>query len=218
MIGAAGSGKGTISNKITRDFDILHVSTGDLLRKHMTNHTPLGEEAEKFVTCGALVPDEILFRILDCKVFSANEPSRSSLLFDGYPRTLYQAQKLQDLVRVDYVVSLEVPHETIIDRLSNRWVHLRSGRTYSYDYKQPKTYGKDDITNEDLVQREDDKPETVRLRLRLYESMKEPLMKYYESIGNVIVRRFAGMESDKIYPFIKAFLSSDAKLQPRSSH
>jgi nucleoside-triphosphate--adenylate kinase len=218
MMGAAGSGKGTISNKIVGDFDVLHISTGDLLRKHLINHTPLGAEAEKFVTTGTLVPDDVLFRVLDHEVFLASKAPRSSLLFDGFPRTLRQAQRLQDLVSVDCVVSLEIPHPTIIDRLSSRWVHLPSGRTYSYDYKPPKVYGKDDITNEDLVQREDDKPETVRRRLQLYDVMKESLMKYYEGQGNIVVRRFSGTKSDEIYPSIKTFLSSDAEISLRSIH
>lgn len=208
ILGAPGGGKGTISNKMKKDFPLHHISTGDLLRKHVKDNTSIGKEAEKFMLSGGLVPDKYLFDILE--VETAN--CRSPVLLDGFPRTVEQARILQNLMNVRGVVSLEVPHQIVIDRISDRWIHSSSGRTYSYSYNPPLKHGIDDITGEAIMQRKDDQPEAIRKRLELYEKMKEPLLDYYERLEGVKIGRFAGSESDVIYPRVHSFLSKEFDL------
>ena len=151
---------------------------------------------------GQLVPDQL---VLDMLVNHAKSSS-GNLLLDGYPRTIVQAQSLQVHINIDCVVALDIPHQTIIDRLSGRWIHAGSGRTYAYDYNPPKILGKDDITGEPLIQREDDKPASIAARLQAYEKLTLPLKQYYDKQG--ILKVFAGTESDVIYPHIKSYLST----------
>lgn len=149
---------------------------------------------------GGLVSDEIVMELL---MHRARESSRN-LLLDGFPRTLHQATLLsQSPLKISAVIALDIPHSVIINRISNRWVHAPSGRTYAYDYNPPKTHGFDDITNEPLVQRSDDKPESVKERLDKYESATSPLVEYYKGLG--VARVFSGSESNKIYPDVKVF-------------
>lgn len=171
ILGKPGGGKGTISQKILDDFpQFHHVSTGDLLRAHVREGTSLGKEAKKYMDEGKLVPDELMVGLV-MEEATPNLEAGKSLLLDGFPRTVVQAQELEQVVHVDLVINLDIPTDTIVDRIADRWIHPASGRIYSYSYKPPKDHGKDDVTGEPLVQRADDKPEKVRARLELYDEV-----------------------------------------------
>eukprot|EP00532_Pseudo-nitzschia_australis_P001181 CAMPEP_0168192702 /NCGR_PEP_ID=MMETSP0139_2-20121125/18193_1 /TAXON_ID=44445 /ORGANISM="Pseudo-nitzschia australis, Strain 10249 10 AB" /LENGTH=247 /DNA_ID=CAMNT_0008115967 /DNA_START=158 /DNA_END=901 /DNA_ORIENTATION=+ len=206
ILGKPGGGKGTISGKILKDFpQFHHVSTGDLLRSHVREGTQLGSEAARYMKEGKLVPDELMIDL----VMEESTPyleKGESLLLDGFPRTVGQAEALEKSVHVDMVVNLEIPNETIIERLSDRWIHEPSGRIYSYSYKPPKVEGFDDKTGEPLVQRHDDKPQTVQARLELYDEATSPLVQYYEQ--NDVLKTFRGTQSDVIYPKVQKWLQS----------
>jgi nucleoside-triphosphate--adenylate kinase len=159
---------------------------------------------------GLLVPDELIIKVLLDEV--KDQPS-SSIILDGFPRTLYQAQELNKNMHIDLVVEIKVPHEVIVQRMANRWVHIPTGRTYSLDYNPPKQAGLDDITGEPLQQREDDKPAVVKKRLEHYDEMINPLLEYYRSLPNCSVQSFSGTMSDAIYPQVSAYLKT--QLQKR---
>lgn len=203
ILGAPGGGKGTISKKLVSDFDFKHISTGDLLRHQVAQKTDLGIQAKGFMSKGQFVPDELVLNML-YETIKANE--KHSMLLDGFPRTINQAKSLESFCSIDLVIALDVPHETIIKRCSSRWVHAPSGRTYNTDYKQPKIPGKDDETGEALVQRDDDKPETVKARLEAFDQMSKPLFQYYSQKEGIKCKRFVGTESDVIYPHVKEFV------------
>lgn len=171
ILGKPGGGKGTISKKILKDFPMFtHFSTGDLLRQHVLQKTEIGKEAKKHMDSGSLVPDDLMIRLVLDEAEKEAE-NGNSLLLDGFPRTMEQAKALAESVNVDLVVDLNVPNDTIIERISERYVHLGSGRVYNLSYNPPRVPGLDDITGEKLVQREDDKPETVRRRLEAYDKV-----------------------------------------------
>ncbi|GFH45987.1 nucleoside-triphosphate--adenylate kinase [Chaetoceros tenuissimus] len=206
ILGKPGGGKGTISKKILKDFpSFTHFSTGDMLRQHVREQTSLGKEAKTHMDSGGLVPDDLIIRLVLDEAEKEAE-SGNSLLLDGFPRTMEQAKALAESVDVDLVVELDIPNETIVDRIAERWVHPASGRVYNLSYNPPKVPGKDDITGEDLIQRDDDKPETVRKRLEAYEQVTAPLVEYYDEKG--VLKTFAGTESDVIYPKVNKWLNS----------
>lgn len=212
ILGAPGGGKGTICNKIIKDFAMKHISTGDLLRKHVHEKTDLGLKAKKFMDEGALVPDELIIDLLQSEIrdYQINSmASSASILLDGFPRTVKQAEELNKSFKVDVVINLKVPHEVIMERMAQRWIHFPSGRTYSYDYKPPKVIGVDDVTGEPLSQREDDKPEVVKKRLVAYETMTTPLIDFYKDLSYTKVKCFEGNQSDVIYPQIEKFLKEE---------
>jgi len=203
IIGAPGSGKGTISNWIVRDFGLTHVSSGDLLRAHMRDGTPLGKEAKSFIEKGDLVPDSVMVGLIASELKKLGE---ASWLLDGFPRTQPQAEALQAETPVNVVINLEVPFDTIIDRIKDRWIHPGSGRVYNLIFNPPKVAGKDDETGEDLIQRDDDKPESVRNRLEVFQASTNPVLDYYRAQG--ILTDFKGTESKKIWPHVEAHLKS----------
>lgn len=208
ILGKPGGGKGTISKKILNDFPKFHhVSTGDVLRQHVREETSLGKEAKAYMEKGDLVPDEIMIGLVLADATPYLEEGRS-LLLDGFPRTLGQAEALEEVVHIDTVVNLDIPTETIVDRIADRWIHPSSGRVYSYSYKPPKVRGLDDETGEPLVQRDDDKPESVRQRLAAYDAVTSPLVKYYHEKG--VLKTFHGTMSDVIYPEVKAWLEEQS--------
>lgn len=178
LLGAPGAGKGTQARYVTEHFDIPQISTGDMLRAAVSAGTPLGLEAKKIMDEGKLVSDEIIIGLVKERI--AEPDCANGFLFDGFPRTIPQAEALKaDGIDIDYVVEIDVEDDEIIKRMSGRRVHLASGRTYHVTYNPPKEPGKDDVTGEDLVQREDDKEETVRKRLDVYHSQTRPLVDYY---------------------------------------
>jgi adenylate kinase len=178
LLGMPGAGKGTQSRFLTDKYGIPQVSTGDMLRTAIKQGSPLGVEAKKYMDRGALVPDEIVIELVKHRV---KEPEcASGYIFDGFPRTIPQAEALRAAgIGVDFVVDIHVNDEEILKRMSGRRVHLGSGRSYHLQFNPPRVPGKDDLTGEDLVQRPDDKEETVRKRIGVYHIETRPLIDYY---------------------------------------
>lgn len=207
ILGKPGGGKGTISGKILEDFPKFHhVSTGDLLRQHVREQTKLGIKAKAYMDAGALVPDELMIDLVMEDATPYYEQGKA-LLLDGFPRNIQQAEALEKVTHIDHVVNLDIPTETIVERIADRWIHPPSGRVYSYSYKPPKDPGIDDVTGEPLVQREDDKPESVRARLAAYDKATAPLVEFYTEKG--ALKTFSGTKSDVIYPQVKKWLEEE---------
>jgi len=178
LLGAPGAGKGTQATFIKEKFNIPQISTGDMLRAAVKAGTALGLEAKKFMDAGGLVPDEVIIGMIKERIQDTD--CKDGFLFDGFPRTIPQAEAMKQAgVDIDYVVEIDVPDEEIIKRMSGRRMHLASGRTYHVIFNPPKVTGKDDVTGEELVQRDDDKEETVMKRLEVYHSQTKPLVEYY---------------------------------------
>lgn len=179
LLGAPGAGKGTQAQYITEKFGIPQISTGDMLRAAVKAGTPLGVEAKKVMDAGGLVSDEIIIGLVKERI--TEEDCAKGFLFDGFPRTIPQADALKTAgVKIDAVVEIDVDDAEIIKRMSGRRVHPGSGRTYHVIFNPPKVEGKDDVTGEDLVQRADDQEETVRQRLNVYHDQTKPLIDYYK--------------------------------------
>ncbi len=178
LLGAPGAGKGTQAAYICRRYGIPQVSTGDMLRAAVKAGTPLGLEAKKVMDSGRLVGDEIIIGLVKERI--AQPDCANGFLFDGFPRTLPQAEAMRSAgVKLDVVLEIDVPDSAIIERMSGRRVHMASGRTYHVKFNPPKVAGKDDATGEDLIQRDDDQEETVRKRLDVYQKQTRPLVEYY---------------------------------------
>ena len=178
LLGAPGAGKGTQAAVICREFAIPAISTGDMLRAAVKAGSPMGAAAKKIMDSGALVSDDIIIGLVKERIAEAD--CANGFLFDGFPRTLPQADALKDAgVKLDFVLEIDVPDAAIVDRMSGRRVHPASGRTYHMSFHPPRVAGKDDLTGEDLVQRDDDKEETVKKRLAVYQSQTRPLVEYY---------------------------------------
>lgn len=201
ILGAPASGKGTISSRIVKKYNIEHVSSGDKLRDHIEKQTELGKEVKKYLNEGKLVCDEVMIKFM---ITELNKVSSKPWLLDGFPRTVAQSNALWKIQPVDVVLNLVVPFEVIIDRVKNRWVHLPSGRVYNIGFNTPKVEGKDDVTGEPLVQRPDDKPEAVRKRLEIYESVTRPVIDFYKEKG--ILKEFEGRTSNEIWPKVTNYL------------
>lgn len=181
LLGAPGAGKGTQAQFITTELAIPQISTGDMLRAAVKAGTPLGKKVEDVMNSGGLVTDEIIIALVKERI---TEPDCSKgFLFDGFPRTIPQAQAMVDAgIDIDRVIEIRVADEEIVSRLSGRRVHPGSGRVYHVDHQPPKQAGIDDVTGEALVQRDDDKEETVRKRLAVYHEQTQPLVQFYESL------------------------------------
>ena len=180
LLGGPGAGKGTQANFIKENYQIPQISTGDMLRAAVKAGTELGLKAKEYMDSGGLVPDDVIIGLVKERITEAD--CEKGFLFDGFPRTIPQADAMKEAgVAIDAVVDINVPDEEIIKRMSGRRAHLASGRTYHIVYNPPKEEGKDDVTGEPLVQRDDDKEETVRKRLEVYHDQTEPLIDYYKS-------------------------------------
>ncbi len=178
LLGAPGAGKGTQAKFICEKFGIPQISTGDMLRAAVKAGTPLGIEAKKVMDSGGLVSDDIIIGLVKDRLTQPD--CAKGYLFDGFPRTIPQAQAMKDAgVPIDYVLEIDVPFDAIIERMSGRRVHVASGRTYHVKYNPPKVAGKDDETGEELIQRDDDQEVTVRKRLEVYDAQTKPLVTYY---------------------------------------
>lgn len=178
LLGPPGAGKGTQAAFICQKFGIPQVSTGDMLRAQIKQGTALGLEAKRLMDAGQLVPDSVIIDIVKARL--KQDDCRNGYLFDGFPRTIPQAEAMKDAgVPIEFVLEIDVPDSDIIDRMGGRRVHLLSGRTYHVKYNPPKVEGKDDVTGEDLIQRDDDREETVRKRLAVYHAQTEPLVDFY---------------------------------------
>jgi len=178
LLGPPGAGKGTQATFIKQAFGIPQISTGDMLRAAVSAGTPLGREAKQVMDSGKLVCDDIIIGLVNDRL---REPDcRNGYLFDGFPRTLPQAQAMRDAgVAIDYVLEIDVPDQAIIERMSGRRTHAKSGRTYHLEFNPPKMPGVDDVTGEPLIQRVDDREDTVRKRLEVYKAQTRPLVDYY---------------------------------------
>ena len=198
LLGAPGAGKGTQAQYIAEKYGIPQISTGDMLRAAVKAKTELGLQVEQVMASGGLVTDDIIIALVKERI---QEPDcANGFLFDGFPRTIPQAQAMIDeSVEIDVVLEIDVPDDEIVKRLGGRRVHLNSGRIYHVEFNPPKVEGKDDETGEDLIQRDDDKEETVRNRLAVYHEQTEPLVNFYTELSsagnNVHVIKVNGVAS-----------------------
>jgi len=180
LLGAPGAGKGTQANYIKEKFNIPQISTGDMLRAAVKAGTPLGIAAKSIMDAGGLISDDIIINLVKERIKEAD--CADGFLFDGFPRTIPQAQAMKDAgIPIDYVVEIDVADSEIIKRMSGRRVHPASGRTYHTVFNPPRVAGKDDVTGEDLVQRPDDVEDTVIKRLNVYHDQTKPLVEYYKA-------------------------------------
>jgi adenylate kinase len=193
LLGAPGAGKGTQASFLCQKYGIPQISTGDMLRAAVKAGTPLGLAAKKVMDAGGLVSDDIIIGLVKDRI--AQPDCARGFLFDGFPRTIPQADAMKDAgVKIDVVLEIDVPDDVIIERMSGRRSHLPSGRTYHVRFNPPKIEGHDDVTGEPLVQRDDDKEETVRKRLAVYQSQTRPLVDYYAAwaaTGDAMAPRYA---------------------------
>ena len=179
LLGAPGAGKGTQAQFLTEKYNIPQISTGDMLRAAIKEGTELGKLAKAAMDAGELVTDEIIIGLVQERI--AQDDCKNGYLLDGFPRTLAQADAITNAgIQIDAVIEIDVPDSEIVQRMSGRRAHLASGRTYHVIYNPPKVEGKDDVTGEDLVQRDDDKEEVVLDRLKVYHSQTAPLIDYYQ--------------------------------------
>ena len=184
LLGSPGSGKGTQARFITEKFNIPQISTGDMLRAAVKAGTPLGVEAGKVMKAGGLVSDEIILGLIQERITKAD--CKNGFLLDGFPRTIVQAEGLSTMlvtmgVDIDHVIEIAVDDEEIVNRMGGRRVHPDSGRTYNIEFNPPEKEGVDDVTGEPLIQRDDDREETVRKRLAVYHEQTKPLVDFYSS-------------------------------------
>jgi adenylate kinase len=180
LLGAPGAGKGTQATFICKKYGIPQVSTGDMLRAAVEAGTPLGLQAKSVMESGGLVSDDLIINLVKERITQAD--CANGFLFDGFPRTIPQAEAMKAAgVKLDYVLEIDVPFDAIIERMSGRRSHPASGRTYHVAFNPPKIEGKDDVTGEPLIQRDDDKEETVKKRLEVYSAQTRPLVDYYSN-------------------------------------
>ena len=182
LLGPPGAGKGTQAETLCEAFTIPHISTGNMLREAVDEETELGLEAKALMDSGILVSDQVIVGLVEDRISKGD--CKNGFLFDGFPRTIPQAQALVERdIPIDAVIEIHVPDQDIIERMSGRRMHPGSGRNYHVIYNPPKIDGKDDLTGEDLVQREDDEPETVKDRLKVYEDQTAPLIDFYSEMS-----------------------------------
>lgn len=183
LLGPPGGGKGTQSKFLMEEYDIPQISTGDMLRAHVKNQTELGNKAKEFMDKGELVTDSLILDMMEIRF--KDDDCKNGFILDGFPRTIAQAVGLDQLFnksnqKLDHVIVINVDDDEIVERMGGRRMHPGSGRVYHVKYNPPKVEGKDDITNEDLIIRDDDKEDTVRNRLKIYHKQTKPLINYYE--------------------------------------
>ena len=184
LLGAPGAGKGTQAQYICEQYGIPQISTGDMLRAAVKAQSELGKKVEKVMVSGGLVTDEIIIALVKARI--EEEDCKDSFLFDGFPRTIPQASALlESNILIDVVLEIDVQDDEIVKRLSGRRVHLDSGRVYHIIYNPPKNEGFDDVSGEELIQREDDQEETVRNRLKVYHEQTKPLVEYYTQLSSL---------------------------------
>ena len=210
LLGPPGCGKGTQAQKLINEFGFVQLSTGDMLRAAISKGTEIGVEAKSIIDKGELVSDEIVIGIVRERIFS--KECESGYMLDGFPRTLAQAEKLNQILsdrnqKIDVVIRLCVPEDMLVRRIAGRRFHIKSGRSYNIEFNPPKIEGKDDITGEKLVQREDDKEEIVESRLKTYYELTETLVEYYKKEG--LLKEIDGTGSpENIYTEIKQTLNT----------
>ncbi len=210
LFGPPGAGKGTQAERLRRDFELPFISTGEMLRANVKNGTDLGMEAQKYMDAGELVPDELIVAMAGERL--QEEDARDGFILDGFPRTLEQAKTLDELLsglgrRVTAALLIDVPDEELIRRLSGRRVCVEAGHNYHVEFDPPKTQDVCDQDGSRLIQRDDDKPEVIRNRLRVYHDQTEPLVEYYDDRG--LMRRIDGTRPpDEVHDHIRAVIST----------
>ena len=210
ILGPPGAGKGTQAAFIASEQNIPHISTGDMLREAIKNGTELGLQAKAVMDSGNLVSDELIIELVKERI--SQEDCKNGFLFDGFPRTIPQAEALQENnVDINGVIEIVIADEEIIKRMSGRRIHLASGRTYHVDFNPPKKTGLDDETGEELIIRKDDEPETVKDRLKVYWTQTQPLIEYYSNFKNASDFKYLTVDGtltvEEIKNNIKDFLS-----------
>ena len=210
ILGPPGAGKGTQAAFIASEQNIPHISTGDMLREAIKNGTELGIQAKAVMDAGNLVSDELIIELVKERI--SQDDCKNGFLFDGFPRTIPQAEALQENnVYINGVIELVIADEEIIKRMSGRRIHLASGRTYHVDFNPPKKPGLDDETGEELIIRKDDEPETVKDRLKVYWTQTQPLIEYYSNFKNASDFKYLTVDGtltvEEIKNNIKDFLS-----------
>jgi adenylate kinase len=210
LLGPPGAGKGTQASRLTEDFGLPHIATGDILRAAVSAQTPLGKEAKRYMDAGELVPDAVITGVILERV--AEDDARDGFLLDGFPRTVDQANSLGSEIekqgrRLTAALLIDAPDDVVVKRISGRRMNPTTGRIYHVDFDPPKQAGRDDADGSELVQRDDDKEETVRKRLVVYHRQTEPLIEYYERLG--LLRRFDGTASpNEVHAHIRAAIST----------
>lgn len=215
LVGPPGAGKGTQASRLVKDFNLPFISVGDILRQNVADGTELGAKAKEYMDKGELLPDEL---VVDLIIGRLGEPdAKEGFILDGFPRTVGQAEALdKGLVSADRklsaVIVIEVPDEDLIERLSGRRVNPKTGRTYHVKFDPPKHEGVDDIDGTKLIQRDDDKPETIANRLKVYHEQTAPVIGYYEAESaenKALVRRIDGTrDPDEVYRHIRALVAT----------
>lgn len=207
LLGAPGAGKGTQAQFLMNTFNIPQISTGDMLRAAIKQGTELGKKAKQVMDAGKLVSDDIMIGLVQERV--AQEDCKNGFLLDGFPRTIPQADAMHEAgIEIDYVLEFDVPDSVIVERMAGRRVHPGSGRVYHVTYNPPKEEGKDDVTGDDLIVREDDKEATVRHRLSVYHEQTEPLVSYYQNLAEQNVVKYHKVDGTKDVNDIKDELKS----------
>ena len=196
FLGPPGAGKGTMASRLAEEKGIPHVSTGDIFRENINNETDLGKRVKAILDSGELVPDELTIELVRDRL--SQEDAKKGFILDGFPRTIPQAEALDGFARIDRVVRFILGDEEIVKRLSGRRVHKASGRTYHIEFSPPKAPGKDDVTGEELMQRPDDREESIKNRLEVYRRQTEPLVDYYQERG-LLVDIDARPEPDTVF-------------------
>lgn len=210
LLGAPGAGKGTQAQFIMDNFGIPQISTGDMLRAAVKAGTPLGIEAKKVMDAGQLVSDELIIGLVKERI--AQEDCAKGFLFDGFPRTIPQADAMVEAgIDIDHVIEIDVPDEEIVKRMSGRRVHSGSGRTYHVVFNPPKEEGKDDVTGEDLVIRPDDEETTVRKRLDIYHNQTKPLVEYYGNMAKKTNTQYNKYDGTQAVAAVSQAICADLK-------
>jgi len=210
LLGPPGAGKGTQAERIREDFDLAYIATGDMLRQAVAEGTPLGVEAKAYMDAGDLVPDNVIIGVIVERMESGD--ALDGFLLDGFPRTIGQAEALDEALEragrdITGVLLIDAPDEEIVRRISGRRVGPNSGRVYHVEFDPPKVDGKDDADGAELIQRDDDRPETIRKRLDVYHAQTAPLVSYYEDRG--LLHRIDGLASPaEVHEHVRATIST----------
>ncbi|XP_072293957.1 adenylate kinase 4, mitochondrial [Eucyclogobius newberryi] len=213
IMGPPGSGKGTLSKRIAHNFGLQYLSCAQFLQETVAaNETETGVLVKSYIDKRMLVPDHVVTRLMLPRL---EQLSGHSWLLEGYPRTLGQARSLNELCQLDMVISLNIPFETLRERLSDKWVHPASGRVYNKTFNPPRVKGKDDITGEPLIQSDEDKEGALMVRLRHYKDVAKPVLDFYKSQD--ILHSFSGTDTDRIWPYMNSILSAKLLAQHSES-
>ncbi len=204
FLGPPGAGKGTMASRLAEEKGIPHISTGDIFRANINNQTELGKKVKSILDSGELVPDELTIELVKDRL--AQDDTKKGFILDGFPRTIPQADALDDFATIEKAVLFSLSEEEIVKRLSGRRVHKPSGRTYHVDFNPPKVAGKDDVTGEELIQREDDKVDAIKNRLSVYHDQTAPLIDYYEKKGK-LVEIDASPSPDEVFSTLSEIVS-----------